>query len=173
MFWSFKEWVRQIAMDAARAVALSEVQMAERNTYHPLVKVSLDEGAFIPERAHDTDAGADIRCMEDFVVPAHSSVEIGTGVHIELHPHTKAELVSKSKLNVKHCITTGGLIDEGYSGEIRVRVYNHGEYAYYFSRGDKVTQLVITNVVYADFLLVDEVVGGERGDAGFGSTGLN
>lgn len=138
----------------------------------PDVKVQLDEGARMPVRAHDTDAGADLFCIDGFTVPAHSSVEIDTGVHIQLPSWAKAELVSKSGLNVKACIQTEGLIDAGYSGPIRVRVYNHGDYDYEFNAGDKVTQLVITDVLYPTFTQVDEVVGGERGDGGFGSTGL-
>ena len=143
----------------------------ERAKYTPCVSVQLDDGAYMPLRAHDTDAGADIFCKEAFTVPAHNSVMIDTGVHIQLPPHTKAELVSKSGLNINHCITTTGLIDEGYSGKIMVRVYNHGDYDYTFEAGDKVTQLVITDVMYATFTKVESVEGGERGDGGFGSTG--
>lgn len=137
----------------------------------PEIRVQLDEGAYMPVRAHKTDAGADLFCIDGFTVPAHSSVEIGTGVHIQLPGWAKAELVSKSGLNVKHCIQTEGLIDAGYAGEIRVRVYNHGDYDYEFEPGQKVTQLVITDVLYPTFSQVDTIVGGERGDGGFGSTG--
>lgn len=137
----------------------------------PMIRVQLDDGAYMPERAHSTDAGADIRCISGFIVPAHDSVEVGTGVHVELPRWTKAELVSKSGLNVKHCIQTEGLIDAGYSGEIRVRVYNHGDYDYMFEAGDKLTQLVITDVLLPTFHQVESIDGGERGDSGFGSTG--
>lgn len=137
----------------------------------PYVFVQLDEGAFMPERAHDTDAGADLRCREDFVVKAGKSVMIDTGVHVCIPPFTKCEIKSKSSLNVLHGIITTGLVDEGFSGTILVRVYNLGEDDYYFKRGDKVTQICVSSVKYPEFVQVEKVKGGERGDNGYGSTG--
>ena len=177
MIKSFIERIaREVFWEEARTYDRTVVEIARRAIVEHRadigdVPVQLDEGAKMPLRAHDTDAGADIFCKEDFVVPAHDSVEIGTGVHIQLPPNTKAELVSKSGLNVKHCIQTSGLIDEGYGGEIRVRVYNHGSYDYEFKAGDKITQMVITTVCYPGFVPVDKVESGSRGSAGFGSSG--
>lgn len=137
----------------------------------PVIKVQLDEGAYLPERAHSTDAGADIRCREDFTVEAGKSVMIDTGVHVQLSPFTKCEIKSKSSLNVFHGIITTGLIDEGFSGKILVRVYNFGDEDYNFLRGEKVTQLCVSPVCYPDYEQVEFVEGGERGDGGYGSTG--
>ncbi len=135
------------------------------------IKVKLDEWAFLPDRAHDTDAGADIRTPCDAFVPAHGSTTIRTGVHIELPPNCAGILMSKSSLNVWHDIIGTGLIDEGYDGEILVKLYNLGGTDYEFERGDKIINLVIAEVPYPDFVLSDEIQGGERGNAGFGSTG--
>ena len=136
-----------------------------------LVRIKLDEGAYMPERAHATDAGADIRTPEGFVLPAHGSAIVHTGVHIET-PHGYATMIkSKSKLNVDHDITSEGVIDEGYDGEVIAKMYNHGPNAYVFKRGDKITQLVIIRVMYAEFEEADEILAGERGSNGFGSTG--
>ena len=126
---------------------------------------------FAPSRAHGTDAGADIRCVRDFTVPPMCSVVVDTGLHIELPPNTKCEIKSKSGLNVNHGILTTGLIDEGYTGVIKVRVYNFGTEGYHFSAGDEITQLVVSQVCYPTFEQVESIDGGERGDAGFGSTG--
>ena len=126
---------------------------------------------FTPRRAHDTDAGADLRTPHDVWVPAHDSVLIDTGVHVELPPNTRGELWSKSGLNCNSCITTTGLIDEGFSGTIKVRVYNHGNNAYHFQAGDKVTQLVVSPVYYPTYVEAEEIQAGERGNAGYGSTG--
>lgn len=168
---AYRDDVRPCLRDDVRCIAEAAMYETIRDMVKPKMRVQIDDGAYLPERAHDTDAGADIRCMHDFTVPAKDSVEIGTGVHIELPLWTKAELVSKSGLNVKHCIQTQGLIDAGYSGEIRVRVYNHGDYDYSFKAGDKVTQLVVTDVLFPTFVQAESIEGGERGDAGFGSTG--
>lgn len=137
----------------------------------PILKVQLDEGAFLPQRAHDTDAGADILTPMAFMLPARGSVTIHTGVHIQLLPGTAGLLVSKSGLNVNNGIVSDGLIDEGYGGEIVVKLYNLSDNAHVFKRGEKITQLVIVPVLYADILQVDRVQGGPRGNAGFGSTG--
>lgn len=135
------------------------------------MRVSLDEGAYMPERAHDTDAGADIRTPVDVTVPARGSAIIRTGVHVQLPQGTVGMLKSKSGLNVNHGITSEGVIDEGYTGEVTVKAYNNTDTPYMFRRGDKVTQLVVMPVYYVGFELVDMVDGGTRGLDGFGSTG--
>ena len=135
------------------------------------MRVKLDEGAFMPERAHETDAGADLRTPVPFTLPPYGSATIDTGVHIELPRFSKAELLPKSGLNVKCGIVSFGLIDEGYTGSIVAKLYNLTDKEWSFERGDKITQLVVSPVFYADFRQVDEIAGGERGDAGFGSSG--
>ena len=89
------------------------------------MKIKLDKGAFIPVRAHGTDAGADLRSPIETVVPAMGSRVIDTGVHIQLPNGYVGMLKSKSGLNVKYGITSEGVIDEGYTGQIMVKLYNH------------------------------------------------
>lgn len=135
------------------------------------MKIMLDNGAHMPERAHDTDAGIDIKAMGEHVIPAYGSRVIKTGVHVQL-PHGYAGLfVSKSGLNVKQNITSTGLIDEGYTGELIVKLYNHGRSAYVVHDGDKITQLVIIPVAYEPLEVADSLDDSERGEGGFGSTG--
>lgn len=135
------------------------------------VSVQLDKDAYMPERAHSTDAGADIRTPFACTVGSNASVIIRTGVHVQLPPNTVGLLKSKSGLNIWHGIVTEGVIDEGYSGEIVVKVYNHSNTPYRFERGDKITQLLIMPVHYPTFNQVSLIQGGERGDSGHGSTG--
>lgn len=136
-----------------------------------LVNVKLDEGAFLPVRAHGTDAGADIRSPKGFVLSGKNSAVIHTGVHVQLPPSTVGILKSKSGLNVNHDIIGEGVIDEGYSGEIVVKLYNMGRTPHTFRRGDKLIQLLVVPVLYCGFEQVDEIDAGERGSNGFGSTG--
>lgn len=135
------------------------------------MKIKLDPGAIKPTRAHDIDAGLDLYALEDQTVPAQGSAIFKTGVHVQLPKGCAGLLVSKSGLNVKNDITSTGLIDEGYSGEITVKLYNHGPRDYEIKARDKISQLVILPVRYEPVEIVDEIDGGERGDAGFGSTG--
>jgi dUTP pyrophosphatase len=135
------------------------------------MKIKLDEHAFMPTRAYETDAGLDIRSPIFEIVPAWGSVTIDTGVHIELPKNTAGFLKSKSGLNVKHGITSEGVIDVGYTGSIAVKLYNHTDYDYVVQRGDKISQLVILPILTPQLELVDELESTERGDGGFGSTG--
>lgn len=135
------------------------------------MKITLDKGAHMPERAHDTDAGIDLKSPVAGIIFPHKSKIIYTGVHVEL-PHGYAGLlVSKSGLNCKHGITSTGLIDEGYTGEIIVKLYNNSDNLFTVHEGDKITQLVLFPVSYEPLEIVDSISGGERGDSGFGSTG--
>lgn len=152
-------------------LALEAAGILKRLTEYPVIRVRLDEGAYLPERAHDTDAGLDLRTPVDAYVRAGGSTVIDTGVHIQLPPGTVGMLKSKSGLNVKDGIVSEGVIDEGYTGTILVKLYNHGTEAKTFNRGDKVTQLVVLPVLYVSVEPVEELDGGDRGNNGFGSTG--
>lgn len=136
------------------------------------MKVKLDEGAYEVTRAHKIDAGLDLRTPKEFVIKAHDSYVIDTGVHIELPKGTFGQLFSKSGLNVKHSIVSlGGTIDEGYTGSIVVKLYNEGDEDYKFRKGDKIVQVVIMPYLSPDIEYVDSLDKTERGDNGFGSSG--
>lgn len=135
------------------------------------MKIKLDAGAHIPTRAHNTDAGLDIRAIDGRTVPARGSVTFDTGVHIELPEGTVGFLKSKSGLNVNHGITSEGVIDVGYTGSIRVKLYNNSDVDYEVKAGDKISQLVILPICTPTLELVDSLDETERGTGGFGSSG--
>lgn len=135
------------------------------------MEIMLDDGAHMPSRGHKTDAGLDLRTPKAVTVPAYGSVAVDTGVHVALPHGCAGLLVSKSGLNVRHGITSTGLIDEEYTGSIVVKLYNHGSEDYKFEAGDKVTQLVVIPVVREPLEQVSAFNATERGDSGFGSTG--
>lgn len=137
------------------------------------MKVKIDPGSCcrMPEKAHDMDGGFDLFAPESAVVPARGSAVIDTGVHIQLPPGTAGLLVSKSGLNIKHNLTSTGLIDQGYTGSIRVKLYNHGDEDYTIEAGDKISQLVVLKIMDVSLQEVSELDESERGANGFGSTG--
>ena len=135
------------------------------------MKIKLDEGAKMPTRAYPTDAGMDIYSRDTKTVPAHGSAIFDVGVHIELQMGSVGMLKSKSGLNVKHGITSEGVIDVGYSGSICVKLYNHSNEDYIVQKGDKISQLVIMPILTPDLELVDDITSSGRGDNGFGSSG--
>lgn len=138
--------------------------------------VMLDKCAFTPTRAHETDAGLDLympemedRCWD--VIPAKGSLVIDTGVHVLIPEGYVGMLKSKSGLNVKYGITSEGVIDAGYTGSIKVKLYNHGDDDICVDCGDKISQLVILPIITPAVELVDEFPETDRGANGFGSTG--
>ena len=135
------------------------------------MKVKLDKGAYMPTRAHDTDAGLDLYAKRGRLVRAGKSAVFDTGVHIELPPNTAGMIKSKSGLNVKHGLTSEGVIDVGYTGSIAVKLYNHSKNDYIVRRGDKISQLCIIPVLLPELELVEDLEETERGDKGFGSSG--
>ena len=136
------------------------------------MKIKLDPGAYMPERAHATDAGLDLRCREGAFLLPHDSIIFDTGVHIQLPPGCYGKIESKSGLNVKYDIVScGGVIDEGYTGSIAVKLYNLGDKMYRFEAGDKIAQLIIQPYAVPPMVQVDELGKTARGDGGFGSTG--
>lgn len=135
------------------------------------MKIKLDPGATMPTRAHEADAGLDLYSCEDKVVPARGSAIFDTGVHVELPPRSAGFLKSKSGLNVKHDLTSEGVIDVGYTGSIVVKLYNNGDTDYHVSVGDKISQLVILPIIAPPIAVVDSLERTERGAGGFGSTG--
>ena len=135
------------------------------------MKIKLDGGALMPERAFDEDAGLDLKAMNNAVVPAHGSMLFDTGVHVELPKDTCGLLVSKSGLLCKHEITSTGLIDQGYTGSIKIKLLNHGNEDYEVKYGDKISQLVILSVMKPYLSIASELKESDRGNNGLGSSG--
>ena len=136
------------------------------------VKLDTDKGALLPVRKYSTDAGTNILSPRSFLLPARSSAIIRTGVHVELPSETVGMLKSKSGLNIFHDIVGEGVIDEGFTNEIVVKLYNLGDTPRQFKRGNEIIQLVVMPVFYPEIVQADEIQGGERGDSGYGSTYL-
>jgi dUTP pyrophosphatase len=136
------------------------------------IKVKLDNGAYMPTRAHGDDAGLDIYARDFDIVPARGSAFFDTGVHIEIPRGYVGFIKSKSGLNVKYGVTSAdGTIDAGYMGSVGVKLYNNSTKDYTVRRGDKISQIVILPIVTPEPVEVDELEATERGTDGFGSTG--
>lgn len=136
------------------------------------MKVKLDKGAVMPNRAHKTDAGLDLFAREYMTVEPRDSVVIDTGVHVAIPEGYVGFIKSKSGPMVNNDILTDGTIDSGYTGAIKVKLFNHGYSQYHITPGQKIAQLVILPIITPDIELVDSLEETERGSGGFGSTGL-
>ena len=137
------------------------------------MKIKLDIGAKLPTYAHGDDAGMDLYCKENeiHIVPPKSSVIIDTGVHIAIPKGYFGDIRAKSGMLCKCDILSTGTIDSGYTGSIKVKLINLGEKDFVVGDGEKISQMVITPYVKADFEIVNKLEETERGEHGFGSTG--
>ena len=138
------------------------------------IKFTLDDGAIAPTRAHDTDAGLDLYSLQSATIPPGGRELISTGVHVSIPPGYVGMICPRSGLAHKHGLTVlnaPGIIDAGYTGEIKVNLHNTDCMAQYVDIGDRIAQLVITPIPDAHLVQVDSLDTTERGDNGHGSTG--
>lgn len=135
------------------------------------IQVALDKGAYLPTRAHDHDAGLDLYAREAQEIPAYGSAEFDTGVHIAIPEGYVGDVKSKSGLMMKYDLTTDGTIDCGYTGSVRVKLFNNCPFRRDIKRGQKIAQVVIKSIITPELKIVSQLEPTERGDNGFGSSG--
>lgn len=135
----------------------------------------LDPELEAPSYAHPGDAGADLRAREDVVLQPGERRLVPTGVAIALPDGFVALIHPRSGLATKHGLTivnAPGTVDAGYRGEISVTLLNtDAAEPIELRRGDRIAQMVIQRVEYAQFVPVNELSDSVRGTGGFGSTG--
>lgn len=129
--------------------------------------------AKVPTRGYPTDAGLDLYSIGPVCLSPGKRVLVRTGIAIAL-PAGKVGLVKpRSGLAVKNGIDVmAGVIDASYRGEVMVLLINLSEYLFSLEAHTRIAQLVIQDVWTPDIMVVDELDTGERGEKGFGSTGL-
>ena len=134
------------------------------------MKCVLEKDAILPQRAHPNDAGLDLFSREDAIVYAGDSWTFDTGVHLAIDPGWVGDVKSKSSL-MMNGIITDGTVDSGYTGSIRVKLFNLSRCAVSIVKGQKIAQLVIKKIDTPALEVVDRLEDTERGIGGFGSTG--
>ena len=135
---------------------------------------TLDDGATAPTRAHDTDAGLDLYSSRGCPINPGERRLVSTGVHVAIPPGYVGMICPRSGLAHKAGLTVlnaPGIIDAGYTGEIKVNLYNSDYLSQPVDAGDRIAQLVITPIPGARLVQVDTLEATERGDNGHGSTG--
>ena len=136
------------------------------------LKVVVDDGAFVPKRAYEYDAGMDLFTPIGFSINPECKFIIDTGVRVQIPRGYVGLIMSKSGLCTRDDIVSeGGVIDSGYTGTIKVQLRNHGSIKVMFSSGDKIAQLLVMPVMLGECAVVGELPKSDRGDNGFGSTG--
>ena len=132
----------------------------------------------LPEYATDGSAGLDLRSMmeEDIVLQPGECRLINTGLSVYIaDPRMAAVILPRSGIGHKHGIVLGnlvGLIDSDYQGELMVSCWNRGREPFEIKVGDRIAQMVVVPVVQVSLQIVDEFRTSDRGQGGFGSTGV-
>jgi dUTP pyrophosphatase len=140
------------------------------------LKVSrLEDGATLPSRAHEGDAGLDLHACEPAHLGPGERWSVGTGIAVEIPEGHAGLVLPRSGLAREHgiaLVNSPGLIDAGYRGEVRVLLLNTDPAeTFRIETGDRIAQLVIAPVAGAQPVEVEELTETSRGDGGFGSSG--
>lgn len=146
--------------------------------HFPLL-VFTGDPALLPVYSSEYAAGADLKSAEDVIIPAGKSQLVKTGIKIGMPKGIVGLIHPRSGLALKHGITvlnTPGTIDSDYRGEIGVILYNTSDRDFSVVVGDRIAQIVFQHyleagIVHAGFE-VPESESTERGEGGFGSTGI-
>ncbi|HBM10905.1 MULTISPECIES: dUTP diphosphatase [Pseudomonadaceae] len=131
----------------------------------------------LPAYATSGSAGLDLRAMlqADTTLEPGQTLLIPTGLSIHIaDPNLAALVLPRSGLGHKHGIVLGnlvGLIDSDYQGELMVSCWNRGQTSFNIAIGERIAQLMLVPVIQAQFELVNEFDGSERGAGGFGHSG--
>jgi dUTP pyrophosphatase len=134
----------------------------------------LNEAAYKPERSTEQATGYDLRCTEDFSVPAFAAVLVPLGFAMQVVSNgalIDAQIRPRSSLSAKGINIPVGTIDLDYRGEVKVCLQNITPKVIDFNKGDKIAQMVFSIYDTPIVQIKTELTTTERGEGGFGSTG--
>jgi dUTP pyrophosphatase len=140
--------------------------------------VLVNEDSVMPSYAYPSDSGFDLYSTKEIEIGSFGRVLIPTGIKLSFPEGYEIQVRPKSGLAIKQGLTvlnTPGTIDQGYSNEIQVIVFNTNNYSVMIPKGMKIAQAVLCPVVpgkMVEFELVNSLEEKDRGDNGFGSTGI-
>jgi dUTP pyrophosphatase len=131
-----------------------------------------------PKYNYESDSGFDLHSVEDIVLPPFGRALVPTGIKLNIPLEYEVQIRPKSGLALNQGLTvlnTPGTVDSGYNGEIKVIIFNTNNISIQVTKGMKVAQAVLCPVVcgkYVSLEDVNEIGEKDRGDNGFGSTGI-
>lgn len=139
----------------------------------PKVK-RLHPNATLPTRAHEHDAGWDLHALEHDQLQPGETRKIRTGIAVGVPVGQVGDVRSRSGLAARNIIVANspGTLDPGYTGEVKVLLANRTHKRFIINPGDRIAQLVFTYINTQPMVEVDELDATERGEGGFGSTGI-
>ena len=170
----FNEQLKEYGID------LEELEKNFEN-YEPKLDLGysiLNPDVVIPKYNYGSDSGFDLHSVEDLEIPPFGRVLVPTGLSFDIKDGYEIQVRSKSGLAIKQglmVLNSPGTVDNGYTGEVQVIVFNTNNYSVTIPKGMKVGQAVLCPVVNGKWVNLFEVVTineKDRGENGFGSTGI-
>jgi dUTP pyrophosphatase len=138
----------------------------------------IDPQATTPKYNYPTDSGFDLHSILEIVIPPFGRALIPTGLKFDIDEGYELQVRTKSGLAINHgliVLNSPGTVDCGYTGEVQVIVFNTNQTEFIITKGMKVAQAVLSPVVngrWVQLMEVENVIEKDRGDNGFGSTGI-
>ena len=149
--------------------------------YSPKVDLKftkLSDGAVTPVYNYESDSGFDLHSTIDLEIPAFGRALVPTGLSFDINDGNEIQVRSKSGLALKQglmVLNSPGTVDNGYTGEVQVIVFNVNNYKVTIPKGMKVAQAVLCPVLngkWVNLVQKNKINEKERGENGFGSTGI-
>lgn len=153
----------------------------EINSYAPKIYFRYHQShqdAVEPKYAYITDSGFDLHSVEEIIIESFGRALVPTGLHLDIPENYEIQIRSKSGLALKQglmVLNSPGTVDQGYTGEIKVILFNTTKDIVKIEKGQKIAQAVLCPVVcgkWLEFQKIDNIEDKDRSDKGFGSTGL-
>lgn len=139
--------------------------------------INLKDGVTPPAHGSTGASGFDLRANneDDITIPVGGTALIPTGLHMAIPAGFEMQVRSRSGLAAKNgvfVLNTPGTVDSDYRGEVKVILHNAGTQPFTVTAGDRIAQGVICPVVHAVWNIVESLESSDRGEGGFGSTGV-
>lgn len=144
----------------------------------PLGVQKIHVDSVFPKYNYESDSGFDLHSVEDIIIPAFGRALVPTGIKLDIPLEYEVQIRPKSGLALNQGLTvlnTPGTVDSGYNGEIKVIVFNTNNISIQITKGMKIAQAVLCPVICGKYVSLENIDGidkKDRGDKGFGSTGI-
>jgi dUTP pyrophosphatase len=161
-------------------IDMKDIQ-SEFDDYTPKLELGytkLHEDAVVPKYNYESDSGFDLHSTEEIIIPPFGRVLVPTGISLDINDGFEVQVRSKSGLALNQglmCLNSPGTVDNGYTGEVKVIIFNTNKDPFTITKGMKVAQAVLCPVVngkWVELVQKGTINSKERGENGFGSTGI-
>ena len=161
-------------------IDMKDIQ-SEFDDYTPKLELGytkLHDDAVEPKYNYESDSGFDLHSTEEIVIPPFGRALVPTGISLDINDGFEVQVRSKSGLALNQglmCLNSPGTVDNGYTGEVKAIIFNTNKEPFTITKGMKVAQAVLCPVVngkWVELVQKGTIENKERGENGFGSTGI-